>query len=73
MAGTFICGGGRATGVAGFEFETGAELVCEEIAAYDPDAVRGAGRRLLRLRVPGARGCRRPRRVARGVETTRTT
>ena len=24
------------TGVAGFEFETGAELVCEEIAAYDP-------------------------------------
>ena len=26
------------TGVAGFEFETGAELVCEEIAAYDPKA-----------------------------------
>ena len=25
------------TGVAGFEFETGAELVCEEIAAYDPE------------------------------------
>ena len=27
------------TGVAGFEFETGAELVCEEIAAYDPEAL----------------------------------
>ena len=25
------------TGVAGFEFETGAELVCEEIAAYDSE------------------------------------
>ena len=25
------------TGVAGFEFETGAELVCEEITAYDPE------------------------------------
>ena len=25
------------TGVAGFKFETGAELVCEEIAAYDPE------------------------------------
>ena len=25
------------TGVVGFEFETGAELVCEEIAAYEPE------------------------------------
>ena len=30
------------TGVAGFEFETGAELVCEEIAAYDPKSLSEA-------------------------------
>ena len=29
------------TGVAGFEFETGAELVCEEIAAYEPETPSG--------------------------------
>ena len=30
------------SGVAGFEFETGAELVCEEIAAYDPESLSEA-------------------------------
>ncbi len=30
------------TGAAGFEFERGAELVCEEVAAYDPETLSEA-------------------------------